>query len=203
MSIMGATKRAAEGVVRSFADHSKTRFAAVRFGNVLGSSGSVLGIFQEQIAKGGPITVTDEKVTRYFMTVEEAVSLVLQAASMAKGGEIFILRMGTPVRIADMAKNLIVLSGLEPGKDIEIRYTGLKQGEKLDEELVEDAGHVLKSAHPDITVLGPADADREDIRKRVLELEILMRGTDTAAMLRKLQELVPTFNPAEEHGLVS
>jgi len=135
--IRNATKRVAEFIVKSFAGRGvATRFVAVRFGNVLGSSGSVLEIFQEQIAKGGPITVTHPDVTRYFMTVEEAAQLILQAASMALGGEIFILKMGDPVKIVEMAKNLILLSGLEPGKDIEIRITGLKQGEKLDEERV-------------------------------------------------------------------
>jgi len=102
----------------------------VRFGNVLGSTGSVLRLFEDQMAKGGPITVTDERVTRYFMVVEESVGLVLQAAAMAKGGEVFILKMGTPVKIVEMARNLILLHGLEPGKDIEIKITGLKQGEK-------------------------------------------------------------------------
>ena len=188
---------------RSFAAASKTRFVAVRFGNVLGSSGSVFQIFEEQIAKGGPITVTDERATRYFMVLDEAIGLVLQAASMAKGGEVFILRMGTPVRIYDMAKNLVVLHGLQPGKDIEIKLIGLKQGEKLDEELVEDPSRIVQSSHPDIMVLEPMQTDSKDIRQHVPEFEILMRGTDTAAMLRKLQELVPTFNPAEAHGLVS
>ena len=202
-SVMGVTKRAAERVVKSFSGSGRTRFVAVRFGNVLGSSGSVLPIFQDQIAKGGPITVTDESATRYFMIVEEAVSLVLQAASMANGGEVFVLKMGTPVRIMDMAKNLVLLSGLVPGKDIEIKVTGLKQGEKVGEELFEDSTVLVKSAPPDIMVLNPHEAGQEDLRKRVLELELLTRGSDTAAMLRKLQELVPTFKPAEAHGLES
>ena len=154
--VMGATKRVAEVIVKFFSGRGgRTRFVAVRFGNVLGSSGSVLEIFQKQIAKGGPLTVTDPSVTRYFMTVDEAAQLILQAVAMARGGEIFVLKMGAPVKILEMAKNLILLSGLEPDKDIEIRFTGLKQGEKLDEELVEDAGHCDESAHPSIMDLTP------------------------------------------------
>jgi FlaA1/EpsC-like NDP-sugar epimerase len=199
-SVMGATKRAAEMVVQGFAKKSKTRYTGVRFGNVLGSSGSVLQIFQQQIAMGGPVTLTDERVTRYFMTVEEAVGLILQAAAMAKGGEIYVLKMGTPVRIADLAHNLIVLSGLEPGKDIEIRVTGLLQGEKLDEELVEEESEKkVASEHPDITVLKPDieqlldEAGLEAIRK-------VASGTDSPAAVAKLKELIPSFNPAEAHG---
>ncbi|MFC1678593.1 polysaccharide biosynthesis protein [Elusimicrobiota bacterium] len=195
-SVMGATKRLAEKIIQGLAENSKTRFTAVRFGNVLGSSGSVLKIFQEQIARGGPITVTHASATRYFMTVEESVGLILQAVSMAKGGEIFVLKMGTPVRIIDMAQNLILLSGLEIGKDIEIRITGLKQGEKLDEELMEDPAGVSDSEHPDIFLLGATEPPKSDLEKRILDLEILCRGTDIPAMLAKLQEFVATFNPA-------
>lgn len=195
-SVMGATKRAAEHVVGSWARNSKTRFSAVRFGNVLGSSGSVLPIFQEQIAKGGPVTVTDANVTRYFMTVEEAVGLILQAVSMSKGGETFVLKMGTPVKIIDMARNLITLSGLEPDKDIQIKITELKQGEKMDEELWEDPAELGQSAHPDISVLQLRAADTFELDPRMLELEVAIRGTDQAAVLRKLRDLVPTFEPA-------
>ena len=153
-SVMGATKRVAEMLVRSFSRKAeRTRFVTVRFGNVLGSSGSVLEIFQRQLAEGGPLTVTDAKVTRFFMTVPEAVQLILQASSMAKGGEIFVLRMGTPVKIIEMARNLIMLSGLEPDKDIKIQITGLKSGEKMDEELALDHADLKDSAHPSIMVL--------------------------------------------------
>lgn len=192
-SVMGATKRAAELIVKSFSRASRTRFIAVRFGNVLGSSGSVLRIFQEQIARGGPVTLTDPRATRYFMTVEEAVGLILQAVSIAKGGETFVLKMGTPVRILDMAKNLILLSGLVPGRDIEIKVTGLRRGEKLDEELVEDASHATGSEHPDIMVLRNENGVPEDLESRVLEMELLCRNADGPALLRKLRELVPTF----------
>ena len=201
-SVMGATKRAAELIVKSFARRAgRTRFVAVRFGNVLGSSGSVLEIFQQQIVKGKPITVTDPAVTRYFMTVEEAAQLILQAAAMARGGEIFVLKMGAPVKILDMAKNLILLSGLEPGKDIEIRFSGLKQGEKLDEELVEDAGACDESEHPSILIVRPAGPDAADVESWIVDLEILTRTAGAKTLVQKLKELTPTFAPAAAHRL--
>jgi FlaA1/EpsC-like NDP-sugar epimerase len=190
--VMGATKRAAEMVVTDFARRSKTRFMAVRFGNVLGSSGSVLKIFQEQIELGRPITLTHPDATRYFMTVEEAVGLVLQAGAMCLGGEVYVLNMGEPVRIMDMARNLILLSGLEPGRDVEIRITGLKTGEKLSEELVEDPAGEERSEHPDIMVLRSENLPISDLDQRVLELELASRGTDKASILRKLMDFVPT-----------
>ncbi|MEK7765440.1 MAG: polysaccharide biosynthesis protein, partial [bacterium] len=199
-SVMGATKRVAELIVRALGRAGRTRFIGVRFGNVLGSSGSVLGIFQQQIADGGPVTVTDERATRYFMTVEESVGLILQAVSMAKGGEIFVLKMGTPVRIMDMARNLILLSGLEPGKDIEIKVTGLKQGEKLDEELAEDPSEMSASGHPDITVLKPDPGDAAITPVLVAELEALSRSADPGPVVRKLQGLIPTFHPDPAHN---
>lgn len=197
--VMGATKRAAEVVVSDFARKSKTRFMAVRFGNVLGSSGSVLKIFQEQIEKGQPITLTHPDVTRYFMTVEEAVGLVLQSASMAQGGEIFVLKMGEPVRIIDMARNLILLSGREPGRDVDIRITGLKPGEKMAEELVEDEAGQEQSAHPEIMVLRSENKSVEGLHERVLSAELASRGTDAAALLRHLTEFVPTFTADPIH----
>ncbi len=198
--VMGATKRVAEFIVKSFSRRGgRTRFVAVRFGNVLGSSGSVLEIFQQQIAKGGPITVTHPDVTRYFMTVEEAAQLILQAASMARGGEIFVLKMGTPVKILEMAKNLVLLSGLEPDKDIEIRITGLKQGEKLDEELVEDPSSCDESEHPSIMILRSAGAADSDLDARIVDLEILCRTANAKTLVQKLQELTPTFAPAAAH----
>jgi FlaA1/EpsC-like NDP-sugar epimerase len=198
--VMGATKRAAEIAVTDFAKRSKTRFAAVRFGNVLGSSGSVLKIFQEQIEQGRAVTITHPDVTRFFMTVEEAVGLVLQAGSMARGGEVFMLKMGEPVRILDMARNLILLSGLEPDRDVEIRVTGLKTGEKLNEELVEDPAGEEQSEHPDIMVLRRENMPVEDLPKKILELELAARSQDKDAAMRKLLETVPTFTADPVHG---
>jgi FlaA1/EpsC-like NDP-sugar epimerase len=191
--VMGATKRAAEIVVSNMAHASKTRFAAVRFGNVLGSSGSVLKIFQEQIEKGQPITLTHPDVTRYFMTVEEAVGLVLQASAMAKGGEIFVLKMGEPVRIMDTARKLIVLSGLEPGRDIEIRVVGLKPGEKLAEELIEDSSGQEQSEHPEILVLRSENRRIGALEGRMSMLERLRQDAGNGDMIRALSQLVPTF----------
>lgn len=198
-SVMGATKRLAELAVMSYHGRGATRFASVRFGNVLGSSGSVLPIFQAQLQKGGPLTVTHPDARRFFMTAEEAVGLILQAVSLSRGGEVFVLRMGEPVRIADMARNLILLSGLEPDKDVELRFTGLKQGEKLDEELVEDPAGVSASEHPDIMVLRNENRPSRELDAQLLELELATRGKDEAAVVRRMRELVPTFSPAPEH----
>ncbi len=198
-SVMGATKRLAELVVKSYHGRGVTRFMAVRFGNVLGSSGSVLTILQDQLDKGGPLTVTDPEVRRFFMTASEAVGLILQAVSLSKGGEVFILKMGDSVRIADMAKNLILLSGLEPGKDIEIKFTGLKQGEKLDEELMEDPAGFTHSEHSDIFILRVENQPTPGLDALMLELELATRGKDESAVVRRLSELVPTFRPAAAH----
>ena len=198
-SVMGATKRLAEIVITSFAGRGVTRFMAVRFGNVLGSSGSVLTIFQEQLERGGPLTVTDPSVRRFFMTVEEAASLILQSVSLSRGGEIFVLKMGEPVRILDMAKSLIRLSGLEPDKDVEIRFTGLRQGEKLDEELMEDPAGCSQSEHSHIMILRRENEALADLDKHVLDLEIALRAIDSSAVVRRLRELVPTFRPAAAH----
>ncbi|MDO8756645.1 MAG: nucleoside-diphosphate sugar epimerase/dehydratase [Elusimicrobiota bacterium] len=199
-SVMGATKRLAEMVVKSYEGRGTTRFMAVRFGNVLGSSGSVLTIFQEQLDRGGPLTVTDPEVRRYFMTASEAVGLILQAVSLAQGGEIFVLKMGEPVRIADMARNLILLSGLEPGKDIQIKFTGLKQGEKLHEELMEDPAGFRASEHADIFILRGENQPSPGLDEHLLELELTTRGKDASAVVRKLTELVPTFRPDAAHA---
>ena len=151
-SIMGVSKRVAEIYVQSLSQRSRTQFVTVRFGNVLGSAGSVVPLFREQIAKGGPITVTHPDMQRYFMTIPEACQLIMQAGAMGRGGEIFVLDMGEPVRIVDLARDLIRLSGLEPEKDIEIRFTGMRPGEKLFEEIAVDAENVDKTKHPKIYV---------------------------------------------------
>ncbi|MFI5360988.1 MAG: polysaccharide biosynthesis protein [Elusimicrobiota bacterium] len=197
--VMGATKRAAEIVLSNLAPASRTRFVAVRFGNVLGSSGSVLKIFQEQIEKGEAITITHPDATRYFMTVEEAVGLVLQTSVLAKGGEIFMLKMGEPVRIMDMARNLIRLAGLEPGRDVEIRVTGLKPGEKMNEELVEDAGCVEQSEHPDIMIMRCENRPVERLEDVMSSLECLLREEGTREMIHALSRLVPTYTADPVH----
>ncbi|MHB2025418.1 MAG: polysaccharide biosynthesis protein [Elusimicrobiota bacterium] len=199
-SVMGATKRVAEIIVRHFARKSpQTRFIAVRFGNVLGSSGSAFRIFREQIETGGPVTVSHPDVQRYFMTVEEAAQLILQAVAMANGGEIFVLKMGAPVRILDMAKDLIRLSGLIPDKDIPIVITGLKQGEKINEELVENPDDCDDSGHPSILVLRPDDGNLDGVDQKILDLEITSRAAGPSRLVGELKNMVPTFTPAQTH----
>jgi FlaA1/EpsC-like NDP-sugar epimerase len=192
-SIMGATKRVAELCTQSLAQKSRTRFLAVRFGNVLGSAGSVVPIFREQITRGGPITVTHPEMKRYFMTIPEASQLVLQAATMGNGGEIFILDMGEPVKIVDLAKDLITLSGLRPGEDIEIQFTGIRPGEKLFEELSVADEQADKTAHPKIFIGRLKARDLGDLGGRLARLEQIADGGDVAELRRTLVELVPEF----------
>jgi FlaA1/EpsC-like NDP-sugar epimerase len=193
-SIMGTTKRVAELYVQTLAAQSKTRFVTVRFGNVLGSNGSVVPIFREQIAKGGPVTVTHPDMRRYFMTIPEACQLVLQAGSMGKGGEIFILDMGEPVKIVDLARDLIALSGLRVGEDIEIVFTGNRPGEKLFEELATDAEHADKTAHPKIFIGKLHSSDPSKTRASVEALLTLANG-EGEAIRRELGALVPEYAP--------
>ena len=195
-NVMGASKRMGEMVIRAFAGTSVVKFMSVRFGNVLGSSGSAINIFKEQIAQGGPVTVTHPEVTRYFMTTEEAVQLLLQACAMGGGGEIFVLNMGDPVKVADIARNLILLSGLEPDKDIKIIFTGLRPGEKLYEELFR-AGDVRRdTGHPDIFAAMPEEADLAIMRGKIKELQELCSRPDTVPLLDVMRRLVPSYQSA-------
>ena len=192
-SVMGASKRLGEMALSSLHGKSSTKFMSVRFGNVLGSSGSVVKIFQEQILSGGPVTVTDPEVIRYFMTTEEAVSLVLNAAAMGEGGEIFVLNMGEPVKIVDLARNMIVLNGLVPDKDIEIKFTGLKPGEKMYEELFR-AGDIRKdTGHADIFAAVPAEAGAGLTEEHRNELQRLAALPDLVPMLVKIKEFIPAY----------
>lgn len=193
-NIMGASKRICELIIQAFHKKSGTEFVAVRFGNVLGSNGSVIPLFKEQIQRGGPVTVTHPDIIRYFMTIPEAVSLVLQAGAYAKGGEIFILDMGEPVRIADLAKNLIRLSGYEPERDIEIEYTGLRPGEKLFEELLmEEEG--LSSTNNELIFVGKQiDIDEEEFLRKVEELDKAAKD-EVEDIRERVMELIPTYHP--------
>ncbi|MCC6419147.1 MAG: polysaccharide biosynthesis protein [Gemmataceae bacterium] len=192
-SVMGVSKRVAELFIQSFARRSATRFMTVRFGNVLGSAGSVIPIFQEQIARGGPVTVTHPEMKRYFMTIPEACQLVLQAAAMGAGGEIFILDMGEPVKIVDLARDLIRLSGLSAEHDVEIRFTGIRPGEKLFEELFHGAEGADKTRHPRIFIGRGQPADWTPVNRAVTELGELAGSADPAAIHKKLAEIVPEY----------
>jgi FlaA1/EpsC-like NDP-sugar epimerase len=194
-NVMGASKRSAEIYVQALASTSKTRFTTVRFGNVLGSSGSVIPLFKEQIRLGGPVTVTDRDVVRYFMTIPEASQLVLQAGCIGKGGEIFVLDMGDPVRIVSLAEELIRLSGLVPYKEIDIVFTGLKPGEKLFEELLLDGEGIKQTTHKKIRVMAPVETDLRRIGASLDELFALARTSDITALLKSLREVVPEFVP--------
>jgi len=198
-SMMGATKRTAELLIRALQMEGGTKFVAVRFGNVLGSNGSVVPIFKAQIAAGGPVTVTHPEVTRYFMTIPEAAQLVLQAFSIGKGGEVFVLEMGEPVKIADLAKNLILLSGLQPERDIEIHFTGLRPGEKMFEELNLQDEHLVPTSHPKIrSYVCHQDLDAMQIKASLQRLQAIVEGHDVANLVLLLKELVPDYNPGTE-----
>ncbi len=192
-SVMGVSKRVAELFIQSFAQKSSTRFMTVRFGNVLGSAGSVIPTFQKQIAAGGPVTVTHAEMKRYFMTIPEACQLVLQAAAMGNGGELFILDMGEPVKIVDLARDLIRLSGLIPERDIVIRFTGLRPGEKLFEELSLNEEETLKTKHPRIYIGKVKAPNLLWISNRVDELEELAAGSEVGGIFTKLKEIVPEY----------
>lgn len=200
-SVMGVTKRIAEHVVQGFINKGVTKFTVVRFGNVLGSNGSVVPLFAEQIRKGGPVTVTDPEIKRFFMTIPEAVQLVLQASLMGQGGDVFVLDMGEQIRVADLARNMIVLSGLVPGKDIEIAYTGLRPGEKLYEELFEDSERVESTSHPKINRAIGAPVPVGELDRWLEELPTSLPGSEEGAVLQDLKRLVPSFHPAVSQGV--
>ena len=196
-NVMGASKRICEMIVQMMAEQSRTCFAAVRFGNVLGSNGSVVPLFREQIKNGGPVTVTDPEINRYFMTIPEAVSLVLQAGVYARGGEIFILDMGTPVKIDDLARNMIRLSGLEPDVDIPIVYTGLRPGEKRYEELLMNEEGLQKTANNLIYVGRKIPFDRQELLEGLESLRAVEEGQEKLLRSR-LRAIVPTYTPNAE-----
>jgi len=191
-SIYGATKRLAEMIVLEAAHNSKRPFTVVRFGNVLGSRGSIIPIFKQQIANGGPVTITHPDMYRFFMTIPEAVYLVLQAASLESGGETFVLNMGQPIRVLDLAEDLIRLSGLEPHRDIEISYTGIRPGEKLTEELWDEGTPLSKTLHPDIFHLDvDASSPSLNLIHAIETLTALCHSADPDAIIELLDELIP------------
>jgi FlaA1/EpsC-like NDP-sugar epimerase len=194
-SIMGVTKRVAEFLARSL-ENGSTKFVSVRFGNVLGSSGSVVPLFKKQIAAGGPVKVTHPEMRRYFMTIPEAVQLVLQASTMGKGGEIFVLNMGDPVKIVDLATNLILLCGLRPEKDIPIEFTGLRPGEKLYEELCTLEEGLHPTFHDDIRIYHGNGSATDDVEGHVDRIRAECKERDGRALLLHLKELVPDYNPS-------
>ena len=196
-SVMGASKRVAEMFIQELETRSSTKFVTVRFGNVLGSNGSVVPIFREQIRRGGPVTVTDERMTRYFMTIPEASQLVLQAATMGKGGEIFVLDMGEPVKIVDLARELIRLSGLRPGTDIDIVFTGIRSGEKLFEELSTKGENMVATGHEKIFVWRNRPCAAEQMKHILDKLQTVLTSESNGAIVQALREVVPEFCPPD------
>jgi len=199
VGVMGATKRLAEmittcyGMDKVTGSNGRGKFVSVRFGNVLGSEGSVLHLFKRQIERLGPVTVTHPDITRYFMTIPEAARLILQAGALGHGGEVFVLDMGTPIKILDMARELIKRSGYEPDKDIEIRFIGLRPGEKLFEELVAEGEEVDKTIHDKIVVLRQNGCNFEWLKAGIEELAQAAEERDAEAIKSKLKEIVPEY----------
>ena len=197
-NIMGATKRITELLCKRMSLNSgHTKFSAVRFGNVLGSSGSVIPIFKEQIRRGGPITVTDRDIRRYFMTIPEAVQLVLEASSISKGGELFVLDMGSMVKIYDLALTMIRLSGLEPEKDIKIEISGLRPGEKMYEELKMDTESLVSTPNDRIFIFNYDDFDQREFEYRFKKLGLAFKKRDIKALFEEIMELVPTYKASD------
>ena len=193
-NIMGASKRVCEMIVQSINRKSETEYVAVRFGNVLGSNGSVIPLFKKQIERGGPITLTHRDITRYFMTIPEAAQLVLEAGGFAKGGEIFVLDMGQPVRIYDLAVNLIEQSGYRVGKDIEIKITGLRPGEKLYEELLMSEEGLTATLNDKIFVARPSQYEFEKVKEDINKLVEIADSEDIELIKKGMHEVVPEYN---------
>lgn len=198
-SIMGSSKRIAEMYIQDLSRTSRTHFVTVRFGNVLGSDGSVVPIFKKQIAEGGPVTVTHPEMKRYFMTIPEASQLVLQAATMGRGGEIFVLDMGEPVKIVDLARELITLSGFRPGEDIEVVFTGPRAGEKLFEELSIEGEDMQRTRHPKIGIWKNIPMDRGRLRSGIDELIAIAKSHNHNQIVRKIKDLVPEYTGGNNH----
>src|SRR3989339_127135 len=199
-SVMGATKRIAEKILQAKSKNSKTKFMAVRFGNVLGSSGSVIPLFKKQIEEGGPVTVTHPDVKRYFMSISEASQLVLQAGAIGTGGEIFVLDMGEQIKIVDIAKNLIAFSGLKLGRDISIEYVGLRPGEKLFEEILLNTEEDKVTKNDKIYITKPGDFDSAKIRKQIRELEKYANNFDDDKIIDMIKRMVPSYKQPEVNG---
>ena len=202
-NVMGATKRICEMIIQSYDKVSKTKFVAVRFGNVLGSNGSVIPLFKKQISQGGPVTVTHRNIIRYFMTIPEASQLVLQAGAFAQGGEIFVLDMGEPVKIYDLAYDLIKLSGYEPNKDIKIKITGLRPGEKLYEELLMSEEGLTNTSHKKIFIGKPTFSDINTLKEKLNELNEIISRDNSSELISKLQEVVPTYKRRNDEVVVT
>jgi FlaA1/EpsC-like NDP-sugar epimerase len=195
---MGATKRVAEMIIQNHNQHSKTDFVAVRFGNVLGSNGSVIPLFMKQIENGGPVTVTHPEITRFFMTIPEASQLVLQAGAIAKGGEVFILDMGEPVKILELAENLIKLSGYVPYDEIDIEFTGLRPGEKLYEELMLKDEELIHTQHKKIFVSQSSSLLNKELKIHLDKVREKVDQIENGDIRQILKELVPEYRPVED-----
>lgn len=198
-SVMGATKRVAELVLKAYAKRSPTRFTAVRFGNVLGSRGSVIPIFKRQIEEGGPITITHPNMIRYFMTIPEASKLVIQAGAFGKGGEVFVLDMGEPVKIVDLASDLLRLAGLEAGRDIQIVFTGIRPGEKMYEEILTAEEGITATRNRKIFVAKPEEVDEEALLANLATLFHSAENSNSRRIIETLRSLIPSFSPNRDH----